>query len=109
VRIRLVVVGSAPRVSLQAPQMVDAAVARDREQPGARRSFTPEALQAREGGAERILRQILGEVVLAHHGAAHRDHVARIVLDQPLSGAAQIADVEETTQVGAGRRGVHVV
>jgi hypothetical protein len=54
-----------------------------------------------------VLGEIFGDVPLAHHGSAHRDHVGCVVSYQPLSGAPQVASFDVTPELEPGSHGVH--
>jgi hypothetical protein len=94
-----------PRLARAAPQVIEAAVPRDGEQPGARRGIPAKFGQREEGLAERVLRQVLGRAAVAHDGGAEVQHVPPVCAHQPVGGGVQVTALEvplEALRAGLG-------
>jgi hypothetical protein len=74
----------ADRIELPAAQMIDRDVVRDLEQPGGELELRPIAIEVRQHLDEAVLRQVLGELAIAHHPEDQRE-------DRSLVSANQLA------------------
>ncbi len=91
-----------PRVALPRPQVVDAAVARDREEPRPRRGVPAERRERADRLAEDLLGHVLGRGSIAHHRRARREHVGPVRDDERRRRAAEIARLNPARYVGSG-------
>ena len=77
--------------------MVQAAVARDLQEPRARGGLAAEAIEGGECAREGVLAEVLGEPAVANHRAAQGEDRRRVLLHQQRGGPAAIAARDQTS------------
>ena len=82
------------------PQVVQAAVAGDGQQPGPRRGLSPKGRQPRQRPAEGILGEVLGHRRISHHGSTQTVHIVGQGLDEPARRAHRVALGEPDLELG---------